>query len=71
MKNIKFGTLFLILLLVGISSFAMAADEIQCIYCGNWAVPGQHDDCPKMKEKDDQIAEANNFCFFSICSVYY
>ena len=40
----------------------MAAEEMQCIHCGNWAVPGQHDDCPKLqqlkKEAEDAKKEA-------------
>ncbi len=57
MKNINFGTLFLILLLVGIFSFAMAADKIQCIHCGSWDIPGQHD-CPDVQKATKKAEEA-------------
>ena len=52
----KYTTLFLILLLIGISPLAIAAEEVQCINCGGWDVPGQHD-CPELKKKDKKIEE--------------
>ena len=60
----KYRTVFLILLLIVSSHYSLAiaaeennAGEKQCVLCGKWAIPGQHDDCPKLVEKDKKIEE--------------
>ncbi len=59
----KMRKLFLFCLLisifsVSIFSIAIAEEEkFPCVFCGQKVVPGQHDDCPEMVEKDKKIEE--------------